>query len=399
VRNRESETCRGICPVCGSLETPTFFEVSNVPVQCNVLWPTPEEARQAPRADISLAFCQDCGHIFNAAFRPDLMAYGPSYENSLRFSPRFQDYAEALVAHLIERYDLHGRDVVEIGCGDGHFLGLLCKRSGGYGLGFDPGHDPARVNQATMDRVTFIRDVYSAQALERSPALVCCRHLLEHVDRPRDLLNEVRSSIRDERSSVVFCEVPNALFTLRHLAIWDIIYEHYSYFTPNSLCCLFHSCAYDVRDTRERYGGQFLTVEALAQEPPADRHRCLGSDPQGLAGLVHSFADNYRRIVASWRQRLGQMAQAGKRIVLWGAGSKGVMFLNTVTVEGQIRYVVDVNPRKEGTYIAGTGQRIAPPGFLQDYDPDVVLVMNRLYEREIRRELELLNVIVDLVVV
>jgi len=46
---------------------------------------------------------------------------------------------------------------------------------------------------------------------------------------------------------------------------------------------------------------------------------------------------------------------------------------------------VDINPRKQGMYVAGTGQKIVPPEFLRDYQPDVVIVMNPIYEGEIRQ--------------
>lgn len=85
--------------------------------------------------------------------------------------------------------------------------------------------------------------------------------------------------------------------------------------------------------------------------------------------------------------------------MLWGAGSKGVMFLNlagerTSTIVG----AVDLNPRKHGKFIAGTGTPIIPPAELVRLRPDTVLVMNPLYEHEIRAELARLGLTPDLVI-
>ncbi len=77
---------------------------------------------------------------------------------------------------------------------------------------------------------------------------------------------------------------------------------------------------------------------------------------------------------------------------MWGAGSKGVSFLNTVGIQDGIRYVVDVNPRKGGRYVVGTGQEIVAPEFLRGYRPDITIVMNRIYDREIRGIMETLGV-------
>lgn len=52
-----------------------------------------------------------------------------------------------------------------------------------------------------------------------------------------------------------------------------------------------------------------------------------------------------------------------------------------------IAYAVDINPIKTGTFMAGTGQEIVAPSFLQEYRPDVVIIMNPVYLDEITRDL------------
>ncbi|MCK5572471.1 MAG: SAM-dependent methyltransferase, partial [Bacteroidetes bacterium] len=56
----------------------------------------------------------------------------------------------------------------------------------------------------------------------------------------------------------------------------------------------------------------------------------------------------------------------------------------------------DINPYKRGTYMAGTGQEIVLPEFLQSYRPDVVVVMNPIYCDEIRDDLSKLDVHAEL---
>ena len=57
----------------------------------------------------------------------------------------------------------------------------------------------------------------------------------------------------------------------------------------------------------------------------------------------------------------------------------------------EIEYAVDINPGKQGSYLAGSGQEIVAPAFLADYRPDVVIVMNRIYEKEIAEQLAALS--------
>jgi len=183
----------------------------------------------------------------------------------------------------------------------------------------------------------------------------------------------------------VFFEVPNVLFTLRDLGIWDLIYEHCSYFSPGSLSRLFAACDFDIRDLAETYEGQFLCIEALPGEGLIDSRRGPRDDSTEVACDVAAFADRYRSKVRNWRRHLGRMARAGQRAVIWGAGSKGVTFLNALETQDRIAYAVDINPRKQGMYVAGTGQQIVRPEFLRDYLPDVVIVTNPVYEGEIRQ--------------
>ena len=48
---------------------------------------------------------------------------------------------------------------------------------------------------------------------------------------------------------------------------------------------------------------------------------------------------------------------------------------------------VDINPHKHGHYMPGTGHEVVAPESMQNYRPDVVIVMNEIYTEEIRRQL------------
>ena len=150
------------CPVCASTDVRVFVKIPQMPVFCNVLWPTREAALDAARGDLELGFCNHCGHIYNYAFDPDLLTYDQAYENSLHFSPRFQTFVEELADHLIDTYSLSGkachrprvrkRRLPEIAGG---------KRRWGKGIGFDPSYEPELTSNGTSESVTIIQDLYS----------------------------------------------------------------------------------------------------------------------------------------------------------------------------------------------------------------------------------------------
>ncbi len=363
-----------------------FFDMPDVPVFCNVLWPNRDAAQHCERGDIKLAFCPDTGLIHNVAFDPSRLDYTETYENALDFSPHFQGYIRSLADRLVQRHQLYQKDIIEIGCGQGHFLRSLCQLGGNRGMGFDPSYDARHETGDTDEDITFIQDYYDERYAYCAGDFICCRHTLEHIRDPATLLHTLRRAIGQHRSqTVVFFEVPNALYTFRHLAIWDIIYEHCCYFAPVALANVFSACGFVVHDLSQAYDGQFLCLEAQLNPTGAatEPHRQV-PQMQQLFEDVQAFQHNFDHKLRTWQQRLNELSRAGKRVVVWGAGSKGVTFLNVLKPWGQIDYVVDIHPRKAGMYIPGTGQQIVPPAFLQTYQPDVVLVMNPIYTNEIR---------------
>jgi len=116
-----------------------------------------------------------------------------------------------------------------------------------------------------------------------------------------------------------------------------------------------------------------------------------------LAPDFAAFAENHSRKLAAWRRRLQELREQGRTAVVWGAGSKGVTFLNAVGAGDLVRYVVDLNPRKQGRFVAGAGQEIVPPSFLKGRGIDVVILMNPIYEKEVRELLTSLDLHPELV--
>jgi SAM-dependent methyltransferase len=375
------------CPVCGAGDMKVFFEVAGAPAHIGILWPSREEAVRCPKGDIRLAFCAACGFITNVMFDPVRMEYSQAYDNSLLFSPFYREYARSSAICLIERYDLRNRSVMEIGCGKGDFLALLCELGNNRGVGFDPSFDPVRLETGKTGRITFIRDFYSEKYAACEADLICCRYVFEHIPQPVPFLEAVRRAIGGKRDTVVYFEVPNISFILRGLSGWDIIYEHCSYFGRSSLARVFTACGFAVRRLEETFDGQYLWIEAVPAGKDAGPDVPEEAGRMDIAAEVSHFDAAFREKMAAWSRRLGESERAGRRTVLWGAGAKGVGFLNMLRVRDRIACAVDINPHKRSMHIPGTGHKIVAPGDLVNEPPDAVVVMNRVYLDEIRSRL------------
>ena len=78
---------------------------------------------------------------------------------------------------------------------------------------------------------------------------------------------------------------------------------------------------------------------------------------------------------------------AGPTVGLWGSGSKAVSFLTSLGVTSEVDHVVDINPHRQGHFMPGTGHSIVSPDRLPDLNPDLMILMNRVYRDEISRDL------------
>lgn len=388
------------CALCGgSLELVAVMPA--VPTVCNALLPTREAAERVPRGDIDLALCTSCAAARNVAFDPLAAPYQDGYENSLDCSPTFHAYAEDLARRLVADHALGGGVVLEIGCGRGEFLELVCRFGGGgtNGVGVDPSLR-APVQQLGQS-VQLRRGRFPGSEGDVRADAVVCRHVLEHVDDPTALAAAMARTRRARPSLVAYVEVPDAFHMLRTGGVWDLLYEHAWYFSAPALAGLVAGHGFDVWRVGTSFGGQYLWVEARAPAMERRRGRVPGAGPDvaEVVAAARSFGDAVDRCRHRWADVLTERRRSGHRVAVWGVGSKGTTFLNWVPGAEGVSAVVDVNPRKHGGFVPGTGHRVVGPEELVAQPPDTVLVMNAMYAQEIRGSLRRLGIDADVVVV
>jgi hypothetical protein len=375
-----------LCPCCAADNLHTFYKVHNVPIQQNTPKATLQDAYDTARGDVMLAWCGHCGFVTNVAFDESLDIYTADYDNAQGYSPKFKEYVDSIAAMLIARYDLHSKHIIEIGHGKGDFLIQLCSKGNNTGTGYDPSH---KGDLSALDgRIQFVPDFYTKKYADNRADCFVARHLIEHVPNLDNLVGGMRQAIGANTDAVVFFETPDVRWILENVTFWDIFYEHCSLFSPGSIARLFARHGFDVLRVTSAFGGQYMWLEA---RPSA---AASGSIPEGLdtpedmAALVSHFTTNYQQKMDVIKTHLERL-EADKRCgVVWGAGAKGVTFLNILkpTLE-VLPVVVDINPGKQNRYIPGTGQRIVAPDQLPDYQPDLVFIMNPNYEDEIKETL------------
>jgi hypothetical protein len=142
---------------------------------------------------------------------------------------------------------------------------------------------------------------------------------------------------------------------------------------------------------------QFLLIEAIASNMTASDSGEDRIDVMQMQNLVRKFSTDFSRKINEWKTILNRLAAEKKKTVVWGAGSKGATFLNMIDGSHAIEYVVDINPKKTGHFIAGTGQRIVDVAFLKHYRPQTVIIMNPAYLDEITKTIRSLDLMSEII--
>ncbi len=384
------------CPVCGSADPAYCADLGPVPVFQNARYPDAASARDASLGRLCLAACRCCGFAFNAAFDPDLARYDVTYENDQTMSARFAAHVEAVLDKALSLTShATAATVLEIGCGQGTFLRQLLAASEGRiarAIGLDPSvRNPISAGALRIEAKPFDADV--AHALGGDVDLVVLRHVIEHIHRPFVLLSSLRNLASAARPCQVLIETPCFEWILEHKAWHDVFYEHCNYFTAGALAHLMRRAGLARVVVDRVFGGQYLLASAEVNHDGATEV-CPPPEAAAVAAMAQAFGRTLDDYARRWRRRLG----AQTPFALWGAAAKGVTFAAIVGDGAPLRCLIDIDPKKQGTFAARTGLPIVPPSEAPSYGVGRVVVMNPNYAREIEALIARLGLPLEVIV-
>ncbi|HXV30757.1 MAG TPA: class I SAM-dependent methyltransferase [Sinorhizobium sp.] len=327
------------------------------------------------------------------------MGYSTNFEESQHFSGTFGAFAKKLAGQIAQRCALAGKHVLEIGCGKGEFLRELCALGNATGLGIDPGYRADKGRSTNDPNLAFIVDHFGPKYESLSADVILCRHTLEHIASVREFIRSIRRLAGTRSDTWIAFETPDAKRVLTEAAFWDIYYEHCSYFSPGAHARVFRQEGFDVVDLELVYDGQYIVQYAKPAKAPTRPTLPLEDDLDELESLIESFPARVSEVQQQWRERIGAVHASGRRIVLWGGGSKAVSFLTTLGLGEEVQAAVDINPYKQGKFTPGTGHPVISPQALLDAPPDFVIVMNSIYVAEVTQTLNSLGLNPEVVAV
>jgi len=359
------------CILCGSTDLRLTFLLEDGPRYAQKLLDSPDPV-QGRRVDISLYKCADCDMV---QIDPDTLehdAYFEDYLMSRSCTELYVRYDTGLAEDFVGRFDLEGKRVVEIGCGDGFFAEQL-KLRGVEVCAVEPS---ATARGLAEQRGVECYDVFlgpdiDTHVTERFDAFVT-KQVMDLVKDPNTFLASLGRILRPGAHGLV--DVPSWTKTLLDRRYYDVLGDRVGYYTARTLSEILERNHFHVlevfRGADDEYVGAYVCYEG------------------GEDGLTEAFTSEFSEFKSRLSAILEPYRAAGKRVAAWGAGAKGVTLFSFARVDAStIPYVVDKDPHKWGRYLPGSLLRVVPPERVGQDPVDAMIITGVMFSREITREL------------
>lgn len=365
-----------ICPACGQGPGALLHHIDAAPTTDVELFKSQAAARGVSQAPIELNACSVCGFAWNGAFDPALVTYHQGFESTQIHSPTFRTSLQALIEQLVTYLPEGDGPIVEAGCGQGELITALSQAAGRRAIGIDPAYR----GDEKIGQVTFRSEHFDAASLAEKVDLIVCKMTLEHIWQPLELVSQFARAL--SQKGRVFIQVPRFEQAVLDDAYWDIYYEHCNYFSEASLTGLGARAGLHVERLWQEYQGQYV----LGMFSRGDQEHL----PEGGMSMdrYREFAQRIDNSVNAWRAWLGALTTSGRKVALWGGGSKAVSFMTHLDDCPGIVAAIDINPDKRNSFLPGSGLPVIGPEDAARRELDGVILMNPVYREEVSRMLE-----------
>ncbi len=205
-----------------------------------------------------LSSCPQCGFLFQPALAVDDLRSNHDQEYFEHYSADGDYDSQGSQRRHEARIRLrwmrgHGCSrgrLLEVGVARGDFL-AESRRAGFAGLGIEPEPSSAAEAQRRSGVDVLVGWAEEVELPPDSFDVVCLWHVIEHIPRPRSVLEALRRSLRP--GGLLFCEVPNTGSKMAQAQgdRWDYLdpEHHVGFYDPSTLRLALESAGYDAVET------------------------------------------------------------------------------------------------------------------------------------------------------
>lgn len=339
-------------------------------------YPTKEEFVEDKGINLEIFQCSACG-LVQLNIGP--VEYYKEVITAASFSEKTRLSRLQQMQGFVEKFELHGKKVIEVGSGKGNMLEIL-EEAGLKSFGIEASSESVAIGQSAGRNMIngFLEDI---DIISDGPfdAFVSLNYL-EHLPGPGEI---IQSIYRNTTSNAVgYVTVPNLDYLLKAKCFYEFVADHLSYFTQSTLRYTFEKNGFDVLECCTI--NEDNDIAAIVKKKEI-------LDISEQFSEVKELIRNLQQIVAGYKSQ-------NKKVAVWGAGHRTLALLALSKLDN-IQYVVDSAKFKQGRFTPVLHLNIVSPEHLKEEHVDLVIVMvPGLYPGEVLKTLKQMNVGVDIAI-
>lgn len=347
--------------------------------------------------------CSECKLVQTEDFAARETFFSEDYAYFSSFSSSWLAHAKSYVETMAQRFGLDAAShVVEVAANDGYLLQYV-KERGIPCLGVEPTKSTA--NAAREKGIEIVEEFFGVALAEklvaegRAADLTAANNVLAHVPDINDFVSGFARLLKP--AGVATFEFPHVLNMIEQSQFDTAYHEHYSYLSLLAVDRVFAANGLTVFDveTTPWHGGS-LRVFACRTDHGAHPRLASVDDvlaQEAAAGLTDvavygSFQAKADKVRDDFLAFLIDCNRQGLSVAAYGAAAKGNTLLNFAGIKaGQIAFVVDKNPAKQGMFLPGSRVPIVSEDVLKARKPDRVVIFPWNLTEEIKQQLSYIS--------
>ena len=371
------------CASCGYKKLTTILDLGVVPLAG--YFPTVEQLDKQSKYSLNLLICDECKLVqTDSVIDPDILFRDYRYISSIGLSGHFNDLAKI----IDDKYNVRGKNILEIGCNDGVLLEPLSK----LGANID-GVDPAtNIVKLATDKGLNVYNTYfnykdfSGDNWKDKYDLVLSNNAFAHIIDIKDVVKGIKHVLKPGGDFIFEVHYLKSLIEEHQ---WDNIYhEHIYYYSLTAIHNMFAEYNMTIVDFEEipiHAGSIRVTITNNVVDvckKVADR---FVEESTTICDIdyLNSYNNKVYAHIDDFKIQIQELSKHYS-IAGYGASGRANMFCNLVQLnKDNIQFVVDESPERCGRHIANTEIPIVDINILKNSDVDLIIIFAWNYSKMI----------------
>jgi methionine biosynthesis protein metW len=323
--------------------------------------PKKEDIPNEKGIDLKLYQCKYCGLV---QFDCDPVSYYKKViraggETTTMVNLRRNQYEK-----FIKEFDLFGKKILEVGCGQGEFLNIW-KEYNIHAVGIEYSKDLVEIAKDKGLEVykNFIDNAETKVQAAPYDAFVQF-NFLEHQPFPNQMLQGIFNNLSDDAVGLV--TVPSLEYILQHDGYYELIRDHIAYYSIDTLKLLFAKNGFEV-----------LFHETINR----DTHSIWVKKRKSIN--VSSWINSMATLKQEIHSLLNTLSATGGKAAIWGASHQGFTLIPTLDLSSKISYIIDSAYFKQNKFAPASHLPIVAPDYFHNHPVDTIIIIAPGYTDEI----------------